>query len=98
FVNFKAVNHGLGHAAGDRVLAELAERLRTCVRRGDVVARLGGVEFTLLLEEITGLLDAEQAARRIQASLVAPFMIENREIVATASIGVALSDSDYGQP
>ena len=98
FDNFKAVNDGLGHAAGDRLLTEIAGRLRTCVRPGDVVARLGGDEFTLLLEEITGLPDAEHAARRIQASLVAPFMIENREIVATASIGVALSDPDYGQP
>src|SRR5436853_138700 len=98
FDNFKTVNDGLGHAAGDHLLTEVAGRLRTCVRPGDVAARLGGDEFTLLLEEITGLPDAEHAARRIQASLVAPFMIENREIVATASIGVALSDPDYGQP
>src|SRR5207244_8412038 len=98
FDTFKAVNDGLGHAAGDRLLTEIAGRLRTCVRPGDVVARLGGDEFTLLLEEITGLPDAEHAARRIQASLVAPFMIENREIVETASIGVALSDADYGKP
>src|SRR5207253_7159210 len=81
FDQFKAVNDTLGHAAGDRLLTEIAGRLRTCVRPGDVVARLGGDEFTLLLEEITGLPDAEHAARRIQASLVAPFMIENREIV-----------------
>src|SRR5436305_315578 len=98
FDNFKAVNDGLGHAAGDRLLTEIAGRLRTCVRPGDVVARLGGDEFTLLLEEITGLPDAEHAARRIQASLVAPFMIAIREFVATASIGVALSEPDYGQP
>src|SRR5207249_4996391 len=66
FDNFKAVNDSLGHAAGDRLLAEIADRLRTCVRPGDVVARLGGDEFTLLLEEITGLPDAEHAARRIE--------------------------------
>src|SRR5437773_6049003 len=98
FDQFKAVNDTLGHAAGDRLLTEIAGRLRTCVRPGDVVARLGGDEFTLLLEEITGLPDAEHAARRIQAALVAPFAIEGREIVATASIGVALSEPDYGQP
>src|SRR5256886_295115 len=97
FDQFKAVNDNLGHAAGDRLLMEIAGRLRTCVRPGDVVARLGGDEFTLLLEEISGLPDAEHAARRIQAALVAPIAIEGREIVATASIGVALSEPDYGQ-
>jgi len=97
FDDFKAVNDNLGHAAGDRLLMEIAGRLRTCVRPGDVVARLGGDEFTLLLEEITGLPDAEHAARRIQAALVAPIAIEGRGIVATASIGVALSEPDYGQ-
>ena len=97
FDQFKAVNDNLGHAAGDRLLMEIAGRLRTCVRPGDVVARLGGDEFTLLLEEISGLPDAEHAARRIQAALVAPFAIEGRELVATASIGVALSEPDYGQ-
>ena len=97
FDNFKTVNDGLGHAAGDHLLTEVAGRLRTCVRPGDVAARLGGDEFTLLLEEITGLPDAERAARRIQDALVAPFTIEGREIVATASIGVALSEPDYGQ-
>ena len=97
FDDFKAVNDNLGHAAGDRLLMEIAGRLRTCVRPGDVVARLGGDEFTLLLEEISGLPDAEHAARRIQAALVAPIAIEGREIVATASIGVALSEPDYGQ-
>src|SRR5438067_4866361 len=98
FDNFKAVNDGLGHAAGDRLLTEIAGRLRTCVRPGDVVARLGGDEFTLLLEEITGLPDAEHAARRIQDSLATPFTLEGREVLATASIGVALSEPDYGQP
>jgi len=97
FDDFKEVNDNLGHAAGDRLLTEIAGRLRTCVRPGDVVARLGGDEFTLLLEEIGGLPDAEHAARRIQAALVAPFAIEGRELVATASIGVALSEPDYGQ-
>jgi len=88
---FKAVNDSLGHAAGDRLLTEIAGRLRTCVRPGDVVARLGGDEFAVLLEEIVGRPDAEQAARRIQDALAAPVSFEGRDIVATASIGVALS-------
>jgi diguanylate cyclase (GGDEF)-like protein/PAS domain S-box-containing protein len=94
---FKAVNDGLGHEAGDRLLTQLAGRLRTCVRPGDVVARLGGDEFTLLLEEVTGLPDAEQAARRIQDALATPFSLGGREVTATASIGVALSEPDHGQ-
>src|SRR5947208_14377531 len=86
--NFKAVNDSLGHAAGDRLLTEIATRLRTCVRPHDVVARLGGDEFTLLLEEITGLPDGERAARRIQDALAVPVSLEGQEIVATASIGI----------
>lgn len=96
--DFKAVNDSLGHAVGDRLLTEIAGRLRTCVRPGDVVARLGGDEFTLLLEEISGLPDVEHAARRIQDSLAAPFSLEGREILATASIGAALSERGYDQP
>src|SRR5438876_961759 len=96
--DFKAVNDRLGHAAGDRLLTEIAARLRTCVRPGDVVARLGGDEFTLLLEEITGLPDGERAARRIQDALAVPVSLEGQEIVATASIGIVLSASHYAQP
>src|SRR4029077_19723095 len=96
--DFKAVNDRLGHVAGDRLLTEIAARLRTCVRPGDVVARLGGDEFTLLLEEITGLPDGERAARRIQDALARPVSLEGQDIVATASIGVVLSGSHYAQP
>src|SRR5256885_11996639 len=71
FDNFKAVNDGLGHAAGDRLLTEIAGRLRTCVRPGDGVARLGGVQLTPLVGEITGIPAAGPAARGIPASLVA---------------------------
>jgi diguanylate cyclase (GGDEF)-like protein/PAS domain S-box-containing protein len=89
--NFKAVNDSLGHAAGDRLLTEIAGRLRTCVRPGDVVARLGGDEFAVLLEEIVDRPDVEQVARRIRDTLAAPVSFPGRDIVATASIGVALS-------
>ncbi|OLE97810.1 MAG: hypothetical protein AUG75_03760, partial [Cyanobacteria bacterium 13_1_20CM_4_61_6] len=89
---FKAVNDNLGHAAGDRLLTEIAGRLRTCLRPGDVVARLGGDEFAVLLEEIVGPADAQHAARRIQDALATPVSFEGGEIVATASIGVAVSE------
>jgi len=96
--DFKGVNDRLGHAAGDHLLTEIAARLRTCVRPADVVARLGGDEFTLLLEEITGLPDGERAARRIQDALAVPVSLAGQDIVATASIGVVLSGSQYAQP
>lgn len=89
--NFKAVNDSFGHATGDRLLTEIATRLRTCVRPHDVVARLGGDEFAVLLEEIVGRADAERAARRVRDTLAAPVSLQGRDIVATASIGVALN-------
>jgi diguanylate cyclase (GGDEF)-like protein/PAS domain S-box-containing protein len=95
---FKQVNDTLGHAAGDRVLAEIANRLQTCVRPGDVVARLGGDEFTVLLEEIAGPLEVEHTARRIQDALATPLVLNEREIVTTASIGATLSDSGHEMP
>jgi diguanylate cyclase (GGDEF)-like protein/PAS domain S-box-containing protein len=95
---FKAVNDTLGHAAGDRLLAEIALRLRTCVRPGDIVARLGGDEFTILLDDVTGVPDVEHAAQRIQDALAAPITFQDREIVPTASIGAALSEADHAKP
>ena len=95
--HFKAVNDRLGHAAGDRLLVEIAKRLQASVRPGDVVARLGGDEFTLLLEEVAGLPQVEQVARRVLDSFGAPFSLEGREVQASASIGVVLSESYYEQ-
>ena len=95
---FKAVNDSLGHTAGDRLLVEMAARLRKCVRPGDVVARLGGDEFTVLLNEVTGVPDVEQVARRIQAALGVPLVLQDRELITTASIGAAISEPDPEQP
>jgi diguanylate cyclase (GGDEF)-like protein/PAS domain S-box-containing protein len=95
---FKTINDTLGHAAGDRVLTEIATRLQTCVRPGDVVARLGGDEFTVLLEEIGGVVDVEHTARRIQETLAAPLLLNDREIATTASIGAALSEPGHQEP
>jgi len=95
--HFKAVNDSLGHAAGDRLLVEIAKRLQASVRPGDVVARLGGDEFTLLLEEVAGPSEVEHVARRVLDSMAAPLSLEGREVRASASIGVVLSEPHYEQ-
>ncbi len=95
---FKSINDTFGHLAGDTFLTEMAARLRASVRPGDVVARLGGDEFTVLLEDVTGPSDADRAARHIQEALAAPFMLDDRPVVATVSIGAALSDAGHARP
>ncbi|OSN86366.1 putative diguanylate cyclase YegE [Pseudomonas syringae pv. actinidiae] len=91
---FKPINDSLGHAAGDRMLQEMATRLLACVSADDTVARMGGDEFTLLLQpDITreaALTRAIHVAERILTSLVTPFVLEGREFFVTASIGIAL--------
>ena len=95
---FKPINDSLGHAAGDRMLKEMATRLLGCVDDDDTVARMGGDEFTLLLQpgasrEIA-LNRAIHVAEQILGSLVKPFVLEGREFFVTASIGIALSPQD----
>jgi diguanylate cyclase (GGDEF)-like protein/PAS domain S-box-containing protein len=86
--DFKRINDGLGHAAGDRFLAELGVRLITCVRPEDTVARVGGDEFAILLEN-TDAAGALMVVERIMTALRAPVVIEGTELVASASVGVA---------
>jgi diguanylate cyclase (GGDEF)-like protein/PAS domain S-box-containing protein len=88
---FKLVNDGLGHDAGDRLLFDVANRLRACVRPKDVVARFGGDEFTLLLDDIVTVAEAAVIAQRITECLSVPIGFEGHEIVLSASVGVALS-------
>ncbi|WP_236185832.1 sensor domain-containing protein [Pseudomonas juntendi] len=95
---FKPINDSLGHAAGDRMLKDMALRLLACVDDDDTVARMGGDEFTLLLQPRAtremALNRAIHVAENILASLVRPFVLENREFFVTASIGIALSPQD----
>ncbi|MDR9753063.1 EAL domain-containing protein [Pseudomonas sp. SZMC_28357] len=95
---FKPINDSLGHAAGDRMLKEMATRLLGCVDDDDTVARMGGDEFTLLLQPRSSrdmaLNRAIHVAEQILASLVRPFVLEGREFFVTASIGIALSPQD----
>jgi len=95
---FKPINDSLGHAAGDRMLKEMATRLLACVADDDTVARMGGDEFTLLLQPRAtremALNRAINVAEQILTSLVTPFVLEGREFFVTASIGIALSPQD----
>jgi diguanylate cyclase (GGDEF)-like protein len=86
---FKAVNDTLGHGAGDELLAEVASRLRDCIRGSDTVARLGGDEFAVLMEGTKGPGPALRAAERIAAALSRPIALGGRDIFASASVGVA---------
>jgi diguanylate cyclase (GGDEF)-like protein/PAS domain S-box-containing protein len=95
--NFKLVNDSLGHAQGDALLMIVAERLRACLRSADTGARLGGDEFTVLLEDVSGEAEALAVAERIAAALCTPVVLQGREIVVSASIGVALGPTGAGQ-
>ena len=95
---FKPINDSLGHAAGDRMLKEVAVRLAACVAEDDTVARMGGDEFTLLLQprgtRTEALNRAIHVAEQILASLARPFVLQGREFFVTASIGIALAPQD----
>ena len=91
--DFKTINDSLGHAAGDRLLGEVGERLRTCLRTPDTAARLGGDEFAILLEDGGEGIGAADVASRILKALEAPFQLDGKEVFIRASIGIATSDS-----
>jgi len=95
---FKVVNDSLGHLVGDQLLKEVAPRLEGCLREGDTIARLGGDEFGIIVEDMTGPDMANKIAERIQKSLCAPFIIGDREIVISASIGIKVGSKDYDKP
>jgi diguanylate cyclase (GGDEF)-like protein/PAS domain S-box-containing protein len=86
---FKVVNDSLGHAIGDELLAAVASRLKGCLRPEDLAARFGGDEFTLMLDGIDDLAAAARSADHVQELLAAPFDLNERHLVITASIGIA---------
>lgn len=96
--NFKNVNDSLGHAIGDRFLVMVAERLKANLRSTDTIARFGGDEFILLLEETPETEKADEIAQRILESLSTPGQINGHEIHVTASIGIISSRMDYADP
>jgi diguanylate cyclase (GGDEF)-like protein/PAS domain S-box-containing protein len=87
---FKVINDTLGHGAGDRVLEEAAQRLLGCVRAADTVARVGGDEFVVLLEHVTGAEQPRRLAAKITRALERPLEVEGRTVQVGASVGVAL--------
>jgi diguanylate cyclase (GGDEF)-like protein len=95
---FKEVNDQLGHPAGDEFLTQLAARLRRCTRDTDIVARIGGDEFGLIAANITKLDEAFKLAEEIVSTFDHPFLIEGREIVGAASIGISLAPRDGKTP
>ena len=86
---FKVVNDTLGHAMGDRLLKAVANRLQSCLRRGDTLARFGGDEFTLLLPEVRTQDDVVVIADKILDRLTSPFVIDGHELFVGASIGIS---------
>ena len=91
---FKPVNDKFGHAAGDRLLVEVAQRLRECIRTCDTVARLGGDEFVLLFTSLDNERKADQAVERVIETLGRPFLVDGQAVQLSASIGVTLYPQD----
>jgi diguanylate cyclase (GGDEF)-like protein len=89
--DFKVINDNLGHGAGDRLLREVAARLRSCLREHDTVGRLGGDEFAILAED-TDLATARLLAERVIATLAAPFPLVGGQVTIRASVGIALDE------
>jgi len=87
---FKPVNDSFGHAAGDQVLKEAAMRLRAAARGSDTVARIGGDEFVLLMEDVVSLADSVVLARRLIEVLARPFEIAGRQVAVSGSVGIVV--------
>ncbi|MEI7563476.1 MAG: GGDEF domain-containing protein, partial [bacterium] len=87
---FKIINDTLGHDAGDELLQEIAARLKQALRAVDVVARMGGDEFIVLIEEVSDSSHVATAAQKILASIIKPLTIMGQECRITASIGISM--------
>jgi len=91
---FKRVNDGYGHAVGDELLRRIGHRIRELLRKADTVARMGGDEFTLLLEDLRRPEDAAILARKVLEALAQPYTLAGKELYVTASVGISLYPRD----
>ncbi len=93
---FKLINDIMGHAAGDQLLKQLAQRLEGCLRGDDMVSRLGGDEFAILLQGVASSRDVTMIAEKLLEALQRPFWISNRDYIVTSSIGISMFPQDGG--
>ena len=91
---FKVVNDCYGHATGDVLIKAVSNRLRACMRSDGTIARMGGDEFTVLVEDVADPSDAIRVAERIQSSFAQPFLLEGHEVFKSISIGIALTSPE----
>jgi diguanylate cyclase (GGDEF)-like protein/PAS domain S-box-containing protein len=92
---FKNINDSLGHVAGDQLLIEFSDRIKQCLRETDTLARFGGDEFTILVENIEGVQHVIWLMERIQTVLVEPFELAGQTVFVTTSMGITLSNPPY---
>jgi diguanylate cyclase (GGDEF)-like protein/PAS domain S-box-containing protein len=92
--HFKLVNDGLGHSFGDRLLADIAQRLHGALRASDTISRIGGDEFSVLLPEVLSAEAVAGVARKVLESLTKPFRVDGHELFVTASIGISCYPND----
>jgi diguanylate cyclase (GGDEF)-like protein len=95
---FKTVNDTLGHPVGDELLRQVGDRVRDCVREGDVIARLGGDEFAILQGTINQPTETTALAARLIEAIGAPFDLDGHQVVIGTSVGIAVAPADAGDP
>jgi len=96
--NFKLVNDTLGHALGDEVLRIVADRVQSCLRHDDIAARIGGDEFTILIERVIAVEQVLQLADRLMAALRDPLRLQGHNLPVGASLGIAISTPGQDSP